>query len=84
MSWSHIDTESSRKPAGSDFTRPVRPTSPTNPIRLEADSSVLLPAVGCGFPLASNQPTPPPRIRTHSGLVCVPEEPILVPITNVW
>jgi hypothetical protein len=49
-----------------------------------ADSSDLLPAEGWGFPFASNQPTPPPRMRTHSGRVCVSEEPTLVPITNVW
>ena len=53
-------------------------------MRSRADSSVFCPAVGCGLAAASNQPTPPPCMRTQSGRVAVSEEPTLVPMTNVW
>ena len=53
-------------------------------IEVAADSSDLLPALGCGRPVESKKPTPPPRMRTQSGFVSVPEEPTFVPITNVW
>ena len=79
-----MDTDTRRKPAGSDFTSPVSPLSPRNPVRLSGVSSRFWPAVGCGLPAESNQPTPPPRILIHNGRVAVSSEPTLVPMTKVW
>jgi hypothetical protein len=84
MSWSHIDTDSSRKPAGSSRTSAMM-SSPSNRSRMPVASSWrLLAASGIGFPASSNQPTPPPRMRTHSGCAVVGDDPTRVPIVNVW
>ena len=48
-----------------------------------SEISDFVPAVGCGVPVSSNQPTPPPRIFTHSGRLSVSEDPIFVPMANV-
>jgi hypothetical protein len=84
MSWLHIDTETSRNAAGSARTSAGSPAPVTTLINLAADSSDLFPADGCGLPLESKKPTPPPCMRTHIGRVAVSDEPTLVPITNVW
>ena len=71
------------EPLWAAFTLAMRPAV-SNWSSVSKDCSVLFPAVGCGLPVESNQPTPPPRIFTHSGLVAVSDEPILVPMANVW
>ena len=84
MSWSHIDTDMIRNPAGSDRTRLTSPTSCTWFVRVPKPSSFLFAVSGCGLPSGLNQPTPPPRMRTQSGRVALGSEPTFEPITKVW
>ncbi len=83
-SWLHIETINVRNPSGAAFTSAMSPalSKERSSSRLDSD---FTPAEGCGFPLLSNQPAPPPRIFTHSGREEVwVGPPTFVPMANVW